>query len=49
MPIGAASRSTTKGRKTRAGTTTDIPLAGGTEDVRDALEERKYLEKHLLL
>jgi len=49
MPPGVPNRSVTEGRKTRAGTTTDTPLAGGSEDVKNASEGRKYLEKHLLL
>src|SRR6266511_4152069 len=49
MPAGTVNKSTTEGRKTRAGTATDISLAGGTKDVKNATEGRKYLEKYLLL
>ena len=48
MPDGTGSKNPLEGRKTRAGTAT-TPSVGNNFDVHNALEGRKFLEKHLLL
>src|SRR6266571_5090968 len=48
MPDSTGSKDPSEGRKTRAGTATTLSV-GNNFDVRNTLEGRKFLKKHLLL